>query len=181
MPIDPNKHALNDPGVDCSPIEQYLHALPAEAMRGLLTALPGFDEVIKEIIDNQAVWGEEAGITSKDFASFQHSCDLIDQTDMYLPVARMIVQKLESTRAVEEDKRQRTARAIAEGVERRAKNSDKGDTMLAQYQKTRAYRSANGIKAYKTRLQNEKLAQQQLAAQAQTEPFALPEGRPTDP
>jgi len=192
MPIDPNNPLLNDPGIDCTPIAQHLVIVPPDILRGLLPALQGFDEVCKEVVDNQTTWGDEAGITSSDFAAFEQCGEIIDKANMYLPVARMIVQKLEATRAIAEDKRQRIARAIAEGVERRAKTSTKRDALLAQYQKTRAYRSAVGIKAYKTRLRNQKLAeeqqqQQQAASQAQPtpqpepEPLALPEARPVPP
>jgi len=169
MPVDFTHPVVGDPGVDCSSLAMHLVDLPEEAMRGMLTAQEGFVEVILEIISNQAAWGEKAGITSSDFANFELSCDIVDKIDMYLPVARKLVEMLLETRALHEDRRQRIARAIAAGVERRAMHNAEGTELLARYQKTRVYRSAIGRKGYKTRQRNLKAMQAQNEATPEVE------------
>jgi len=169
MPVDFTHPVVGDPGVDCSSIAMHLVDLPEEATRGMLTAQEGFAEVVKEILGNQAVWGDKAGITSSDFTSFELSCEIIEKIDIYLPVARKLVELLVETRALHENRRQRTAYAAAEGIERRAKHSAEGSELLARYQKTRAYRSSIGLKAYRTRLRNKKAMQGQEQAPPEVE------------
>jgi len=169
MAADLTTPVVGAAGVDCSSIAAHLVDLPEEAMRGMLTAQSGFIEVLLEILDNQATWGDKAGITNSDFANLELSCDIIEKIDMYLPAARKLVEMLLETRALHEDKRQRIVRAIAVGVERRAKLSAEGNKLLARYQKTRTYRSAIGLKGYKTRQRNERAMQEQSEAKPEVE------------
>jgi len=169
MSVDFTTPVVGAPGIDCSAIAMHLVDLPEDAMRGLLTIQAGFVEVLLEILDNQATWGDKAGITNSDFASLELSCDIIEQIDSYLPAARKLVEMLLETRALHEDIRQRMVRAIAEGVERRAKLRADGDDLLARYQKTREYRSAIGLKGYKTRLRNNKAMQEPAEATPEVE------------
>jgi hypothetical protein len=149
--------------IDCSFLASFAVDLPPGARRGLRVAQEGFGDVVNEIAANQAKHGEEAGITKADLDTFTTANERIAQIDAFLPAARKLVELLEETRAALDDQRQRQISAIADAVEGRAK-AHKSGHLLAKYEKTRAYRSAVGIKAAKTRRRN---------ATAQEDPAAV--------
>lgn len=159
---------LPQPGdfiIDVTPIASYLVDLPKGETRGMLSEQRGFTEVLTEINANQASLGDKAGITVGDFTSLQSSSEIVGKIDGYLPAARKLVEILEESRAKYDDQRQRIIYATADAVDRRAKHSADGGTLLARYQKTREYRSAIALKGYKTRRRNA-----QPEAETQTEP-----------
>ncbi|MRG96367.1 hypothetical protein [Polyangium spumosum] len=149
--------ALDTLVFDCTPLESFLVDLARGARRGMLIERENFAEVIAEIMTNQADFGGKAGITQEDFDAFQESGARIALVDAFLPAVRKLCERLEETRAQEEDKRQRQALSFAVSVERRAKNPG-NKHLLAKYERTRAYRSATGFKAAKTRARNLKAA-----------------------
>jgi len=142
--------ALDALTVDCSSLGSFLVDLPPRARIGMLTEQSGFAGVIAEIRTHQSRFGERAGITAADFDSFQESNDRIAQIDARLPALRKLLEILVETRAKEDHKRQRQVYDFAEAIDRRARTSSDTD-LLAKYEKTRAYRSANAIKGAKTR------------------------------
>jgi len=110
----------------------------------------GFLAVVTEILSNQAAVGDKAGITHSDFEAFQQSNQRVAMIDARLPALRKLVEMMEETRALEDDKRQRQVNAFADSLERRARMA--GDqTLLARYERTRKYRSAIAMKGVKTR------------------------------
>jgi len=149
--------ALDTLVFDCTDVAPFLVDLPRGARRGMVPEREGFSEVVNEITTNQASFGEKAGITPSDFDSFQESNQRIALIDARLPALRKLVEKLEETRALEDDKRQRQIYTLAESIERRARTNH-DESLLAAYEKTRAYRSAPGKKAMKTREKNATLA-----------------------
>ena len=78
----------------------------------------------------------------------------IAQIDAKLPAASKLVEMMEETRALLDDQRQRLISAVASVAEAQAKAFGDSDT-LARYEKTRAYRSAIGLKAARTRRRNQ--------------------------
>lgn len=140
--------------IDVTALAGILVDLPEGETRGMLTERDGFEEVIAEILANQAPWGEKAGVTATDIEELQEANDVLAKLAPYLPAARKLVEVLEETYAKYDDRRQRFVYTVANGVERRAKSRDDGGTLLAKYQKTRAYRSELGLKAVKTRRRN---------------------------
>jgi len=154
MPDTPKVPQPGDTVIDVTAIAKYLVDLPEGEMRGMLSEQPGFADVLAEIYANQAAFGEKAGITTVDFNDLQTTSDIIVHIDVYLPVARKLVEILEESRAKHDDHRQRLIYAIADAVDRRAKPREDGDTLLAKYQKTREYRSAIARKGVRTRRRN---------------------------
>lgn len=156
----------NELAIDCRDLADKIVDLPPGGTVGLLTAQPNFPEVKSELLANQAAYGDKAGITTSDFESFKALSAIIDTIDARLPVARKIVELLEETRAAHEDERQRLVHLIATSVERRAKMQS-GSELLAKYEKTCAYHSAKGVKAWKTRRRN---AQLEAGPELETQP-----------
>lgn len=154
MPNPPQNPQPGDFIVDVTSIGSFLVDLHEGELRGMLSEQPGFPDVFVEINANQASMGDKAGITIGDFADFQTSSEIVAKIDAYLPAARKLVEILEESRALYDDRRQRITYAIADAVERRAKTRDDGDTLLAKYQKTREYRSAIARKGARTRRRN---------------------------
>jgi hypothetical protein len=139
--------------IDATPLAECIVDLPPGGKQGLRKQQDGYSEAAGEVVSNQAVWGDQAGITVGDFEQFTHANQRIAMIDALLPAARKLVEVLEETRAVLDDRRQRQVSAIATAVEGRAKVLRKPE-LLAKYEKTRAYRSASAMKAVRTRRRN---------------------------
>jgi hypothetical protein len=92
----------------------------------------------------------------------------IAKIDALLPAARKLVELLEETRAVLDDRRQRQMSAIATAAEGRAKVLRKPE-LLAKYEKTRAYRSAGAMKGVRTRRRNESAGAETPAVEQRAE------------
>jgi hypothetical protein len=161
---------LNTLLIDATPLAEFIVDLPPGGKLGLQTQQHGYGEAAAEIVSNQAAWGDQAGITAGDFEQLTLANDRIAKIDALLPAARKMVELLEETRAVLDDRRQRQISAIANAAEGRAKVLRKPE-LLAKYEKTRAYRSAGAMKAARTRRRNE-------SAQAETPPVAQPAANP---
>lgn len=157
---------------DCSLLAPFVVDLPHRALRGLLVERPGFPAAIAEILANQATVGPKAGVTQEDVDAILLANDHIADIDAFLPAARKLVELLEESRAHYDDERQRRVHAIANLIEGRARTTGI-DEVLAKYDSTRAYRSATGVKATKTRKAKEK-------AQTQTRAVTTPPIVPTD-
>ncbi|MDC3980740.1 hypothetical protein [Polyangium jinanense] len=143
---------------DCTAFAHFLVDLPPRARVGMCSEQEGFAEVVTEILTNQALLGDKAGITKSDIEAFQESNERVAMLDARLPAIKKLVEMMEETRALEDDKRQRQVNAFADSIERRAKTT--GDkTLLAKYEKTRTYRSAVAKKGVKTRTKSAKAAE----------------------
>jgi hypothetical protein len=154
MAEDVKKPAIIDMICDIRHMGGYLVDLEPGARQGMRVTTEEFPGMAEEIIDNQPVYGERAGISAKDAEAFISAVERKRDIDTHLRVARKMVEVLEETGAVEDDKAQRLAYGFAQTIEARARAF--GDPeLLARYEKTRAYRSAAGFKAAKTRRRNE--------------------------
>lgn len=146
--------SLNDLLLDGRHLQERIRDLPNGARQGMRGEQPNFLRVIKEITDNQTQYGDQAGVSPRNFQDLQDGLHCIAEIDALLPSALKFVEVLEETRAYEMDQIQRMVSSIASSVEGRAK-AYKDDELLARYEKTRAYRSAAGLKAARTRLRNQ--------------------------
>jgi hypothetical protein len=184
-PVNPGSLAI-----DCTPMAPAVLDLPRKR-RGLIAEQPDVGDVIKEILGNQADWGDLAGITKADFDRFLELNDWIACIDAVLPAVERLAQMLRISRAMHVDERQRRIYGFAESAETRAK-SGKLETLLSKYGKTCAYRSAAGLKAAKTRKKNAEEGVQGKAksrskrAQPQPQPAPAPiqaqaEAKPPEP
>ncbi|MDI1476794.1 hypothetical protein [Polyangium sp. y55x31] len=158
MPNSLEPVALDTLVHDCTAFAPFLVDLPPRARMGMCSEREGFPEVAAEILTNQPALGDKAGITKADVDSFQESNHRIAMIDARLPALKKLVEMMEETRALEDDKRQRLVHAFADSIERRSKAT--GDkALLAKYEKTRTYRSAAAMKGVKTRTKNAKAAE----------------------
>jgi hypothetical protein len=154
MEKESKKPALNDLFLDARPCADYVFDLEQGERQGLRVALEGFSESAAEVIDNQPLYGERAGISEKDFQAFATTVERRDELRKHVRVARKLLEVLEESEAVHDDQAQRQIFGFAQIVEARARAY--GDPeILARYAQTRAYRSAVGVKAAKTRRRND--------------------------
>jgi hypothetical protein len=163
MPNDPNTPPVGSLKIDVSALAAFLTDLPPNGTLGMRTQQDGYDEVILEIKSNQAEYGDAAGITATDLKNLLTADEQYAQIVAQLPAAMKIVEILTESKAAIDDKRQRMISAIAQSAESRAKANGNGPTLLAKYEKTRAYRSAIAEKGAKTRRKNEAAAEAQKA------------------
>ena len=139
---------------DIRHMAEYLSDIEGGARQGLRVAQPGFREATAELLANQVSYGERAGISERDFLAFKTLLEQHEEVRKYLYQATKIAEMLEESSAVIDDQLQRMVFAFAQIVEARAKGFDDPD-LLAKYEQVRAYRSAIGLKAAKTRRRNE--------------------------
>lgn len=132
----------------------YLSDVETGARQGLRVAQPGFREAVAELFTNQPNYGERAGISERDFQAMQVLLERHEEIKKYLYQARKLAEMLEESSAVTDDQLQRMVFGFAQIIEARAKAFGDPD-ILAKYEQLRAYRSAIGLKAAKTRRRNE--------------------------
>src|SRR5438445_452980 len=133
MAGNPKQPQIGELSIDASALSPFLVDLPAGALQGMRTEQDGFDDVVKEIVANQADWGDVAGVTQADLDQLLGANTKIDQIDVFLPAARKLVEMLEESRGKQDDLRQRQVGAIAKSAESRAKTGN--PDLLAKYEK----------------------------------------------
>lgn len=154
--------------IDCTLLADFLEDLPPGDLIGRRTEQPGYAEVIDEIMINQEIWGSKIGVTADDIQAIELANHRIAMIDARLGACRKLLEKLEETRAKLDDQRQHQVALVATLVDARYKATRNPD-LLARYEKTRAYRSAVGVKAVKTRRKNAALARERARQAAQAE------------
>jgi uncharacterized membrane-anchored protein YhcB (DUF1043 family) len=158
MPNNPNAPAVGALKIDVSALAPFLVDLAPGETVGMRTEQEGFAEVVQEITSNQTEYGDAAGITQTDFKTLLLLEEQFAQIVEQLPAAMKLVEILNESKAAIDDKRQRLISAFAQSAESRAKAKGNDTTLLAKYEKTRAYRSAIADKGAKTRKKNEAAA-----------------------
>lgn len=114
----------------------------------------GLEGVFDELFGNQLTLGARAGVTAEDIAALHKDNDQIGAVRSYLAPARKLVKALEFIEADVDERRHKRINAIAAGLDRRVE-VDGNEDLVLRYEKTRAYRSAIGFKAARTRRRNE--------------------------
>jgi hypothetical protein len=137
--------------VDCSALD-FLVDLAPGARVGLCVTRDGFQKALMEIQARQAEFGDAAGIADATIADAVLVEERIAAIEAVLPAAEKIVEVLLETYALLDDERHRRILEIAAIVDRRSRRNPE---LLAQYEKTRAYRSALAQKAVATRRRNQ--------------------------
>lgn len=153
MSNDPKRPDIGDMSIDASEVAPFVVDLPPGGMLGLRSAQPGFAEALAELLSNQPSLGVYAGVRDEDITDIQSTVAKREKIRSLLPAASKLVELLTETDAVLDDRLQRMVHSIADNVEKRAKML-RNDELLARYAKTRAYRSAIGNKAARTRQRN---------------------------
>lgn len=150
MPGDAKNPEMGELSVDASEFAPIIVDLPNGGTQGLKVEQEGCPEVVAEIVANQPVCGAKAGVSQEEVTELQAAHVNIARLDRFIPVVAKLYELLTETRAVLADDRERLIRAVAWSVD--AKAGIKGnEPLVAKYEKTRAYRSAPGDKAAKTR------------------------------
>lgn len=139
--------------IDATDVGPFVVDLPPGGMLGLRSPQPGFAEALAELLSNQPVFGVQAGVRDEDIVDIQTTLTQRERVRSLLPAASKLFELLTETDAVLDDRLQRQVHNVAHVVERRAK-MQRNDELLARYAKTRAYRSAIGNKAARTRQRN---------------------------
>jgi hypothetical protein len=140
--------------VDVRHMAPYLFDVEVGARQGLRFEQSGFPEVVDEFRINQPNYGERAGISPQDFNALNEAIERREEIKKHLYKARKISEKLEESYAVVDDQIQRMVFGFATIIDARAKAFG-DDEILGVYERVRAYRSAVGLKAAKTRRRNE--------------------------
>jgi hypothetical protein len=148
---DPKNPNVGDCVFDGSEFAPYLVDVPPGGLQGMRKAQDGCEEVIKEILANQAEWGSKAGITPDDAANLEDINTKLARLEQFVQPVRKFLELLVETRYVLDDRKQKLIYTIAQGVDRRGREKPE---LLAKYQHTRAYRSAIAKKGVKTRNKN---------------------------
>jgi hypothetical protein len=139
--------------VDCRALAGQIVDLAPGELQGRRATQEGYADVVLEIKSNQAAWGAQVGITSDDVQFLSDNDERIARIDEHLSKARKLVEVLEETRAKLDDARHRRISTVAAMVDARVKTRA-DSSLLAVYEKTRAYRSAIAMKGAKTRRKN---------------------------
>ena len=105
MPTSMEPVALDVLVHDCTALAPFLVDLEGGRLRGLRSEQEGFSEVVAEILTNQNLVGDVAGITTSDFEAFKQSNHRVAMVDARLPALKKLVEVMEETRALEDDKR----------------------------------------------------------------------------
>ncbi|WP_428264682.1 hypothetical protein [Haliangium sp.] len=153
MANDPKKPVIGERVIDASELT-FLVDLEPGARVTLRTPHPGLDEAVAEILANQEVGNGADVVPQTTITELVTTTEQIRLIDDRLPALRKLVETMDETRAVVEDKRVRLVSAVANIADAQAKGLG-DDSIRARYEKTRAYRSALGLKAAATRRRNQ--------------------------
>ena len=148
-PAIPRSGDLN---IDAPELESYLVDLAEGATQGMRREQEGLSEVVQEVTANQEKWGAKAGVTADEVAGIVTTTAQIARLRAYRPAVAKLLEMINETEALLEDKRETLIRSVAESVDAKAKMV--GEELFAKYEHTRAYRSAVGTKAARTRNKN---------------------------
>ena len=151
MPRVPNAPPTAIFGIDLSPSKSFLVNLPAGAMIGMRREQAGFPAVFQEIVSNQAMYGERAGITATNYAKFAVLNEQHGWIRANLPVVEKALEVLRESLAHVDNLRHRLAVAFADAAESHARAEGGDPTLLTAYAKTIAYRAVIADKAVKAR------------------------------
>ena len=138
--------------IDARALKSFLVDVADGGTLGMRREQEGIADVIHEITTNQKAWGAKAGVTVDEVDVIVTTTAQLALLRTYRPGAAKLIEMLNETEAMLEDRRDTVIRTVASSVD--AKSRVVGDEIVARYEKTRAYRSAAGDKAAKTRKKN---------------------------
>ncbi|MFS8071864.1 MAG: hypothetical protein ACMG6S_36300, partial [Byssovorax sp.] len=93
-------------------------------------------EVVQEVTANQEKWGGKAGVTADEVAGIVTTTAEIAKLRAYRPAVAKLLEMINETEALLEDKRETLIRTVAESVDAKAKMV--GEELFAKYEHTRA-------------------------------------------
>ena len=151
--------------IDARELESFLVDLPEGATHGMRREQEGLADVVQEITANQDKWGAKGGVTADEVGGIVTATAQIAQIRAYRPAVAKLLEMMDETEALLDDKRHTLIRIVAESVD--AKSKTAGPELLAKYELTRAYRSAAANKAVRTRKKNADAEQSKARALAE--------------
>lgn len=142
--------------IDASALQGMLIDLPEGATQGMRREQDGYDDVHEEIVGHQKEWGEKAGVTQAEVSQIVDLTEKVNKIRSYRPAVAKLLEIIDETLASLEDQRHTVIRTIANTVDAKVTNlkGNEKEELLAKYEKTRQYRSANANKGAKTRRSN---------------------------
>ena len=155
----PNAPPDNIFSIDLNPLKPFLVDLPPGATRGMRTAQEGWEAVQDEITDNQAKYGDRAGITTTDFNRFVALNNQYAQLLPQIPLLQKAEEVLVESLAHADNQRHKLLAQFASSAESHSAAEGGDPTLLTAYEKTIAYRAVVADKAVKTRKKNEEAKQ----------------------
>jgi len=153
--------------IDLTSLKPFLVDLPPGAMRGMRHEQEGWEDAEHEIANNQAKYGDRAGITATDFNRFVVLNDQYDQIRPQIPLLEKAEEILLESLSHIDNQRHKLVTQFADAAEAHASAEGGDPTLLTAYEKTIAYRAVIADKAAKTRKKNEEAKK---AAGGSTEP-----------
>jgi hypothetical protein len=140
--------------IDLKPLQKILVDLPPRATIGMRHEQEGMDAVIAEIVNNQPVYGDRAGITASDFTRFTTLNGQFDTIKAQLPSVSKAFEILTESLVYVDNRRHQLASQFASSVESHARAAGT-PTLVTAYEKTITYRGISAAKGAKTRKDNE--------------------------
>lgn len=150
MAKDPKNPVSGDLAIDCTPLADLIIDLPPGAMTGMRREREGLDALLAEVAANQKADGARAGILDTDAQVLAKLTEKVLLVRKYKEPLRKLLELVVETEAALDHERHQHISNIAASVEQRAKMPGNED-LRSLYRATRAYRSAVGKKAAKTR------------------------------
>lgn len=141
--------------IDLTPLKPFLVDLPPRAMRGMRTQQEGWEDAAYEILQNQAKYGDRAGITALDHARFVTLNEQFEQLVPHLPLLEKAQEILEETLAHLDNQRHKLATQFAGSAESHASAEGGDPTLLTAYEKAIAYRGVVAARGLKTKARKE--------------------------
>lgn len=153
MSDEVTKPELDSLLIDARPLDGVLVDVKAGATRGMSREQPGFSAAIKEIFDNHAKIGKHIGILDSQIDELRTLNENLALIDGYLPAVKKLLEVMEESQTVIDNRRHEIIRVVAKTVDAQA-IAMKDDSLVAKYERTLDYRSAIANKAAKTRKKN---------------------------
>lgn len=136
--------------IDLRVLADFLIDAAPRQLVGIKRAQPGYEEVLREIYENQATYGEMAGILPSEVEELRLLNARIALIRQHVPPLRKLLEMMLETEAILDNRCQEIVRNIAKNIDARSATL-KNEVLLAKYELTRKYRSAVATKAAKTR------------------------------
>jgi uncharacterized membrane-anchored protein YhcB (DUF1043 family) len=136
-------------------LQSFLVDLPPGARRGMRTEQDGYESVLQEIMDRQAMYGDRAGITITDYNRFVLLNEQYDMVVKELPKVQKAEEVVGESLAYVDNLRHQLVTRFANSAEEHAQAAGGDPTLLTAYERTISYRSVIADKAVRTRQKNE--------------------------
>lgn len=95
--------------IDARPLENILVDVKPGATRGMSRAQAGFNDAIKEIVDNQSKLGSRIGVLESQVDELRQLNEQMALVDGYMPAVRKLLELMEESQTVLDNRRARSS------------------------------------------------------------------------